>query len=361
MVEIASFILLIGLLVGSANLWWRVLSKQRRQQPHFLSPRETTIAPLGFFDVMAAIFIHAAGQFAAVSFMSSVIGIKDINLANPLHMTSLNIVAGTSQLIAAGVTVFYLWQRYADIGAAGIHRAAFSKDLKLGFAGFILFVPPMLMLQAILTSFWEYDHPTLNLISPDSSFLTVVSAWWAATIVAPISEEMLFRVVLLGWLLRWFANPQDFAGAIVGGRQNFDAISPTMNVAERETQQPANDGEGENGYGIDPWASPSTGAAQLSNYKHNKTWPPVFIVALLFALVHVGQGPAPIPIFFLGLGLCLMYRQTGSVVPCIVTHFLLNTFSMTVFTIQQLYFPESNAEEAITAPVGIVEFLHRLL
>ena len=355
MVEIASFILLMGLLFGSAGLWSRVLSKQRRQQPHILSARDTQIAPLGFSDVIAAIVIFAISQVAAGSFISFFIGIREPDLTNPQHMTWFSIIAGTSQLIAAGVTIFFLWQRHADSHAAGIYRETFTKDLKLGFAGFLLFVPPMLLLQAILTNFWEYEHPTLNLISPDSPLISVVSAWWVATIVAPVHEEILFRVVLLGWLLRCFANPTDILGAIAGGVRNQKATSTPVNLEITANHQPANED------GIDPWRAPSTSVVPPTNYSHRKTWAPVVIVALLFALVHIGQGPAPIPIFFLGLGLCLMYRQTGSVVPCIVTHFLLNTFSMTVFTIQQLYFPDAQVEEAVTAPVGIVEFLLRLL
>ena len=217
MMEIASSLLLIALLFGSAILWRHVLIKQRRQEPHLLSSRESIIAPLGFSDVLAAIMIFACSQIAAGLFISLFIGIKQPDLANSEHMTWLNLIAGTAQLIAAGVTIVYLWQRYADFRAAGVYRETISKDLKLGFAGFLLFVPPMLILQSILTNFWEYEHPTLDLISPESPLLAVVSAWWGATIVAPINEEVLFRVVLLGWLLRCFANPRDVWGAIAGG------------------------------------------------------------------------------------------------------------------------------------------------
>ena len=355
MLEIASLLLILGLLIGSANLWWRLLIRQRRREPHLLSDRKTKIPPLGFTDVLAAILFFATSQAGAGAFIALFSGIKQIDLANPMHMTWFNLVAGSTQLIAAGVIVFYLSNRYADLRAAGISRDTFYEDLKLGFAGFLLFVPPMLMLQAILTTIWEYEHPTLDLISPESPLISVVSAWWVATIAAPFNEEILFRVVLFGWLLRCFANSHDVWGAITGGtrsrEQSYSAEKDNDNIAG----QPANGDE------LNPWSSPATGSVQPTIYSHRKTWAPVVIVALLFALVHIGQGPAPIPIFFLGLGLCWMYRQTGSVVPCIVTHFLLNTFSMTLFTVQQMYFPQPQAEEVITAPVGIIEFLHRVL
>ena len=115
MMEIVSFVLLIGLLFVSANLWRRILSKQRRGESHVLSDRETTLAPLGFTDVVAAVIIFAISQLVAGSFISFFIGIKEPDLANPQHMTWFSLIGGTSQLIAAGATLFYLYNRYADI------------------------------------------------------------------------------------------------------------------------------------------------------------------------------------------------------------------------------------------------------
>ena len=59
---------------------------------------------------------------------------------------------------------------------------------------------------------------------------------------------------------------------------------------------------------------------------------PIFVSSLCFALVHWGQGLAPIPLFILALGLGYLFRQTGSLIACITVHFLLNFYSMFVFT-----------------------------
>ena len=59
---------------------------------------------------------------------------------------------------------------------------------------------------------------------------------------------------------------------------------------------------------------------------------PIFVSSLCFALVHWGQGLAPIPLFVLALGLGYLFRQTGSLIACITVHFLLNFYSMLVFT-----------------------------
>jgi membrane protease YdiL (CAAX protease family) len=54
--------------------------------------------------------------------------------------------------------------------------------------------------------------------------------------------------------------------------------------------------------------------------------PAAVVTGLVFGLVHVGSAPAvdlP-PLAFLGFALCMLYRATGSLYPCIVVHSLNN-------------------------------------
>ena len=57
---------------------------------------------------------------------------------------------------------------------------------------------------------------------------------------------------------------------------------------------------------------------------------PICISSLVFALLHVGQGAAPIPLFVLALGLGYLYQRTGQLLPCIIVHMLLNGTSMAI-------------------------------
>ena len=49
--------------------------------------------------------------------------------------------------------------------------------------------------------------------------------------------------------------------------------------------------------------------------------------AALFAGVHYGQWPAPIPLFVLAVGLGLLYRRTGGIVAPIAMHATFNGLS----------------------------------
>jgi len=65
----------------------------------------------------------------------------------------------------------------------------------------------------------------------------------------------------------------------------------------------------------------------LRNWKG--TWPAAIITGLLFGGVHVGSAPLVdlVPLAFFGFGLCLLYRITGSLYPCIAAHSLNNSIA----------------------------------
>jgi len=65
----------------------------------------------------------------------------------------------------------------------------------------------------------------------------------------------------------------------------------------------------------------------LRNWKG--TWPAAIITGVLFGGVHYGSAPTLdlVPLMGLGFGLCLLYRITGSLYPCIAAHSLNNSIA----------------------------------
>jgi uncharacterized protein len=59
------------------------------------------------------------------------------------------------------------------------------------------------------------------------------------------------------------------------------------------------------------------------------TWPAAIITGLIFGGVHAGSAPAVdlVPLAGLGFGLCLLYRYTDSLYPCIAAHSLNNSLA----------------------------------
>lgn len=75
------------------------------------------------------------------------------------------------------------------------------------------------------------------------------------------------------------------------------------------------------------------GTSPQGNWEPVSYWP-VFAASLIFASMHLGQGAAPIPLFFLSVGLGYLYRQTGSLIPCIVVHMILNGMTLLAAMLQ---------------------------
>lgn len=64
-------------------------------------------------------------------------------------------------------------------------------------------------------------------------------------------------------------------------------------------------------------------------YNWRGTWPAAVITGLLFGGIHAGSAPAIdlIPLAALGFGLCVLYRYTGSLYPCMAAHSLNNSLA----------------------------------
>lgn len=346
-----------SMLVISAGLWTNVIRRHQSGQPHFFSACERLKLPLGLVDVLLAFVMWMTGQMVGLAITLAIVGGEELDPSSMSaeHHTVLGYAVGICTAATTGLTLVYLYARYQDPKVFGGSLKNLGRDIGLGCLVFMCFVPTTFLVQAGLTQVWEYEHPTLDLISPDASLITILSAWWMAVVVAPVSEEFFFRGVLQGWLSRLFVRNVRPEATLTGGWPG--RYSDVVSVVAEGLGSSVTQGE------QTPYESPTTSAVgervpDEPPLYVAQTWIPVVVSSLLFALVHIGQGPAPIPIFVFALGLGMVYRQTGRIVPCIVAHFLLNFFSMSVYTIEQLYFPPDAVESvpAVELAASLISF-----
>jgi len=202
----------------------------------------------------------------------------------PVELTS-NLAATTITLFAAIAMLRARWR--VSLAELGFDRSRIVGDLKTGAVAFALVAPVVYGIQAAFTQFIPYEHPLIS-AAPRHVVLVAISG----IVVAPIFEEFIFRGVLQGWL-------EKLEAAIVSRRRSrepggLSAASP-LEVVDR-----------------------SLGAM------------PIIVSSLLFALMHLGQGPAPIAVFVFALVLGLLYRQTHRLWPSMVVHCLLNAVTIVV-------------------------------
>ncbi len=148
-----------------------------------------------------------------------------------------------------------------------------------GASACALALPVVYGIQILVVQIWEArTHPVETAIASDPTGLTALIAAVGAVIVAPVVEEVVFRGIVLGTLWK------------------------VMSPRGRELDLAAN-----------------------------------VAASLLFAGMHFGQWPAPIPLFALSLGLGEVYRRSGSLVAPIVMHACFNGLSTATLLIDAAF------------------------
>jgi membrane protease YdiL (CAAX protease family) len=209
----------------------------------------------------------------------------------PIGMLAFISANSLGGLIAMGVTL--AWLRVFDVNAhRRIGLSISREDIWLGLKGTVMILPPVMLIAAAVNLIVPYEHPVLESLEKVATPAVLLATFLGTAIVTPIVEEFLARGLLQGSLQ---------AMADRGGDE-----SPWYARA------------------YDPDASPAP-----QDWRPQAWWP-VIVSSLLFALLHGGQGAAPIPLFVLSLGLGYLYRQTGSLASPIIVHMCLNGLTLTV-------------------------------
>lgn len=210
-------------------------------------------------------------------------------------------------------------------------------DLRLGLTGFILLAPPVYALQGVLVKFWKPSHhPLIELFkgAPDPVFFGLL--FLSAAVIAPLFEELLFRVLWQGFLEKWFTFDYTLHELFLGSdRHAGNAIaqeSPlSIGLAETSGAATASDSN--------PYAAPvatdsppaildATTADQQPELRGLQAWLPIGISSAVFALLHYSHGPDWIPLLLLAAGMGYLYQRTHRLLPSFVVHCLLNSYSL---------------------------------
>jgi membrane protease YdiL (CAAX protease family) len=264
--------------------------------------------PWRIIDVLVVVSLWIVLQAVAAE---AVHRLLDLPPDAPLETRAQAIVpklAADSISKIAGLVLGIAWLKIAA-GATwrdlGLDFSRFGDDVRLGVLAFGVIVVPVYAIQTLLTVWFKYEHPVMEMMKSRPDAVTYVCAGVAAVIVAPIVEEFIFRVVLQGWL-----------------------EAHSLRVANKRLQFAASAGDSQMPDSQMRWTTvPHEDAANLARPGAG----PIVITSLVFALMHFEQGPSPVPLFVLALVLGYVYRQTHRIVPSVVVHAMLNACSLVLF------------------------------
>jgi len=261
------------LIAASLGVWAAIFSRLRKRQP--LVPFESrTPVPWTGLDIAVLLVSIVYAEMVAASFSAH------YSDAAPGELSTAGLAAAAvtrlTWVLFAGMYLTVMRGTFLD--DLGLRFDKFTSDVRVGLLGFLAAVLPVYGLQLLLTRFFEMpsEHPIVTFATRQTSLPSLVLAGVVAAVVAPLAEEFLFRVVLQGWLEKKQVRTRHLG--------DVSDVSP----------------------GLGPAAT----------------------VSVLFAALHMGHGPDPIPLFFLSLILGYLYQRTHRIVAPLTVHFCVNSLAV---------------------------------
>ncbi len=138
-----------------------------------------------------------------------------------LSTVAVAALAGSRMIWVFAAVAYLVARTRRSLSELGFDLRRLATDIRLGVITFLAAFWPVFGLQGIVGHFIERtEHPLQKWIEHDSSPSAFGWAIVSAVVVAPLAEELFFRVVLQGWLeRRWFAYREQggFVAALARG------------------------------------------------------------------------------------------------------------------------------------------------
>ena len=322
-----------GLIAACLTVWAKAAAKWRQGLPLVAyEPRGPFPATLLDLLVLAISYIvvfyalaNIAGYGEAKPDAGGTPALRDFVVA--IAVTAL------TNLLTMGLSVLWIRGRHgASWANLGFSLDKAADDVRLGLAVFAAVSVPVYLLQSVLSQFVREQHPIIELLSKHREGWLLAVSGVSAVLIAPLAEEFFFRALLQGWVESLVA-PSGPSG---------DGIADSPTDATHTSPRVAGPADPENPYSPAPSTAASPEAEPLPVGEElavppaarfrvaGVRWDQAAVVfsSAIFALMHLGHGAAPIPLFFLALALGYLYQRTGRLLPSITVHLCLNACSL---------------------------------
>lgn len=217
----------------------------------------------GFAALLGALFLAAAGGLI-VDIPAIVLGVKITSSHTPAGLALADTVVQDVAFVLAVVLFARLGRRTVRSWQFGLRSTPARRAAGLVVLTILAFLLFSVIWAAVVNTPKE---KLLEQLGANQTTLLLALSALLTTVIAPISEEILFRGYIFAALSKW------------------------------------------------------------------RGWlPAATITGVLFGAVHVGSAPVAdlIPLAVLGFVLCVLYRRTGSLYPCIAAHSLNNSLAFGV-------------------------------
>lgn len=300
-VDILVCVLLMFALFLLAQVAWRTLGLPVAQTKQELM--RNAVAPIEVESVASADASNVDSSEATTSDIDKGLAAKPAVMTQHQFLYT-GFAMSTQLLCVILMTVFICNRKCCALKKLGWRLDQVAGDLRAGLQCFLMMTPVILILNAVLQGLTKtpYEHPIQEMIKQYPWLLGI--AFWQAAIVAPVSEEFAFRVLLIGWF-----------ESIEIGRDKLSALM----------------------FGITPHNELSTGELSMgelstaeSPMEYSPSWWPVLLSGTLFGLAHFSYGVSWFALIVFGIVLGRLYQLRQSIIPVIMVHVLFNAMNVTM-------------------------------
>lgn len=302
-----------------------------------------------------------AGAFLAIAFTALTLSTalvtdestRQMIASSPRQMVVNLLASMVMQMCGPALLLFIALltnARRSDLGLPPFSASAIARDVAIGVITCLAAFLPVRLVQLAVMLLLQLPneltkHPLVEmLIKGEPETFVLILATIMAVVVAPIGEEITFRLLLQGWLEKWEDRRLGWRKSLApqplveptneptpGSVESTEWHDPADTIdlpLESVDAPPSSDATADTpsaDQAADPPEPPRFGIGGLPY-----GWAPIILSSLLFAAAHYGYGPEPVPLFVLALFLGYCYQRTHRILPCIVAHALFNLTSMIV-------------------------------
>ena len=273
--------------------WWFLVSRARKTNTPVFAHTAKWESQFDVLDVIIIIFARVL--LPSIFFLPKLIVVGDSNPGLQITSGSMLLVSAISSvgvLIGTVLAACCMLLRHGSLSSVRLTPMPLMNLIGISFVAIILFIPLTYMANGIVSLLVPYSHPLLESLSSQKSTFSLGLAVFSAVIVAPVSEEFMFRGVLFGF----FQRIERYCITFIG--------------------------------------TPLVSNGIFSRSTRNLPYFAILASGLIFGLLHWGHGAAWIPLSLLGMALAYLTHRTGNLLPAIAVHMSLNGFSTVIqFTI----------------------------
>ena len=273
--------------------WWFVVSRALRRHTPVFPHTAKWESQFDLLDVIIIIF--ASVLLPSFFLLPKLILVSGSNPDLQITSGSMLLVSATSSvgvLIGTILAACSMLLRHGSLSSVRLTPMPLMNLIGISLVAIILFIPLTYIANGIVSLLVPYSHPLLESLSTQRSTFSLWLAVFSAVIVAPISEEFMFRGVLFGF----FQRIERYFTTRIG--------------------------------------TPLVSNGIFSRSTRNLPYFAILASGLIFGLLHWGHGAAWIPLSLLGMALAYLTHRTGNLLPAIAVHMSLNGFSTVIqFTI----------------------------